>query len=66
MTPCESMPEFVQDVMLAAPTTYFVMLAQAVQFRNTGFDVVGELAPPCPVLPYSPSSARLRNSNAQR
>ena len=29
VTPRESMPEFVQFVMLAAPTTHFVMIALA-------------------------------------
>ncbi|WP_378941057.1 ABC transporter permease [Mesorhizobium sp. ANAO-SY3R2] len=40
MTPRESMPEFVQVVMLAAPTTHFVMLGQAILFRGAGFAVV--------------------------
>lgn len=40
MTPRESMPEAVQMVMLAAPTTHFVMLAQAVLYRGAGFTVV--------------------------
>jgi ABC-2 type transport system permease protein len=40
VTPRESMPEAVQLVMLAAPTTHFVMLAQAILFRGAGFDVV--------------------------
>jgi ABC-2 type transport system permease protein len=39
-TPRESMPEVVQTVMLAAPTTHFVMLAQAILFRGAGFDLV--------------------------
>jgi ABC-2 type transport system permease protein len=39
-TPRESMPELVQTVMLAAPTTHFVMLGQAILFRGAGFDVV--------------------------
>ena len=39
-TPRESMPEVVQYVMLAAPTTHFVMLAQAILYRGAGFDVV--------------------------
>jgi ABC-2 type transport system permease protein len=39
-TPRESMPELVQDVMLAAPTTHFVTLGQAILFRGAGFDVV--------------------------
>jgi ABC-2 type transport system permease protein len=40
LTPRESMPQIVQDVMLVAPTTHFVTLAQAVLFRGAGFDVV--------------------------
>jgi ABC-2 type transport system permease protein len=39
-TPRESMPEAVQLVMLAAPTTHFVMLAQAILYRGAGLDVV--------------------------
>jgi ABC-2 type transport system permease protein len=39
-TPRESMPELVQDVMLAAPTTHFVMLAQGILFRGAGFAIV--------------------------
>jgi ABC-2 type transport system permease protein len=39
-TPRESMPPFVQTVMLAAPTTHFVKLAEATLFRGAGFDVV--------------------------
>ena len=38
-TPRESMPQFVQDVMLAAPTTHFVTLAQAILYRGAGIDV---------------------------
>ncbi|MEO3472898.1 ABC transporter permease [Roseomonas sp. CAU 1739] len=40
MTPRESMPELVQIVMLAAPTTHFVSLAQAILYRGAGLDVV--------------------------
>jgi ABC-2 type transport system permease protein len=40
MTPRESMPEVVQDIMLFAPTTHFVSLAQAVLYRGAGLDVV--------------------------
>jgi ABC-2 type transport system permease protein len=40
MTPRESMPEFVQVVMSAAPTTHYIALAQAVLFRGAGFDTV--------------------------
>jgi len=39
-TPYESMPQVVQLVMLAAPNTHFVMLAQAVLFRGAGIGVV--------------------------
>jgi ABC-2 type transport system permease protein len=39
-TPRESMPEPVQFVMLAAPTTHFVMLAQAILYRGAGLAVV--------------------------
>ncbi|CAO3439111.1 ABC transporter permease [Azospirillum doebereinerae] len=39
-TPRESMPEFVQNIMLAAPTTHFVTLAQAILFRGAGLHVV--------------------------
>jgi ABC-2 type transport system permease protein len=39
-TPRESMPDFVQTVMLAAPTTHFVTLAQAVLFRGAGLSIV--------------------------
>ncbi len=39
-TPRESMPQLVQDVMLAAPTTHFVAAAQAILYRGAGFDVV--------------------------
>ena len=39
-TPRESMPELVQDLMLAAPTTHFVELGQAILYRGAGIDVV--------------------------
>lgn len=39
-TPRESMPDFVQHIMLAAPTTHFVELGQAILFRGAGFSVV--------------------------
>ena len=38
--PSESMPVTVQTIMLAASTTHFVSLAQAVLFRGAGLDVV--------------------------
>ncbi len=39
-TPRESMPDFVQNIMLAAPTTHFVELGQAILFRGAGLSVV--------------------------
>jgi len=45
-TPRESMPEFVQTVMLAAPTTHFVILAQAILYWS------------CPILTDSFSCGR--------
>lgn len=40
ITPRESMPEIVQTIMLAAPTTHFTELSQAILYRGAGFDVV--------------------------
>ncbi len=40
MTPRESMPEIIQNIMLAAPNTHFVILAQSVLFRGAGLSVV--------------------------
>jgi len=40
LTPRESMPKIVQDIMLAAPTTHFVELGQAILYRGAGIDVV--------------------------
>ncbi len=39
-TPRESMPEFVQNLMLVAPTTHFVELGQAILYRGAGLNVV--------------------------
>jgi ABC-2 type transport system permease protein len=39
-TPRESMPQAVQYIMLAAPNTHFVMLAQAILFRGAGLATV--------------------------
>ncbi len=39
-TPRESMPQFVQNVMLVAPTTHFVSAGQAILYRGAGIDVV--------------------------
>ncbi|MFB0975211.1 MAG: ABC transporter permease [Tolumonas sp.] len=40
VTPRESMPELVQQIMLAAPSTYFVRLAQAILYRGAGLDII--------------------------
>ena len=40
VTPRESMPEFVQNIMLGAPTTHFTALAQGILYRGAGFDIV--------------------------
>lgn len=40
ITPRESMPELVQTLMLAAPTTHFVSMAQAILYRGAGLGVV--------------------------
>lgn len=39
-TPRESMPEFIQHIMLIAPTTHFVMLGQSILFRGAGLSTV--------------------------
>jgi len=40
VTPRESMPKVVQDIMLAAPTTHFVALGQAILYRGAGIAAV--------------------------
>ena len=40
ITPRESMPELVQNIMLIAPTTHFVKFAQAILYRGAGWEVV--------------------------
>jgi ABC-2 type transport system permease protein len=40
VTPRESMPEIVQTLMLAAPTTHFTELSQAILYRGAGIVVV--------------------------
>ena len=40
VTPRESMPELVQNLMQAAPTTHFVAAGQAVLYRSAGLDVI--------------------------
>lgn len=39
-TPFESMPRFVQEVMLVAPTTHFVSASQSILYRGAGIGVV--------------------------
>jgi ABC-2 type transport system permease protein len=39
-TPYESMPLTVQNLMLTAPTTHFVSIAQSILYRGAGLDVV--------------------------
>lgn len=39
-TPRESIPYLLRELMLAAPTTHFVELSQAILFRGAGMDVV--------------------------
>lgn len=39
-TPRESMPKIIQDIMLGAPMTYFVRLAQGILYRGAGLEVV--------------------------
>ncbi|WP_454685411.1 ABC transporter permease [Ancylobacter moscoviensis] len=40
LTPRESMPEIVQNIMLVAPNTHFIMLAQSILFRGASIGVV--------------------------
>ncbi|WP_317205391.1 ABC transporter permease [Janthinobacterium sp.] len=40
VTPRESMPALVQNIMLFAPTTHFVELSQAILYRGAGIGVV--------------------------
>ncbi|HCF2686175.1 TPA: ABC transporter permease [Pseudomonas aeruginosa] len=40
MTPRESMPELLQNLMLLAPTTHFFELGQSILFRGAGLEVV--------------------------
>ncbi|EPY01334.1 ABC transporter permease [Magnetospirillum fulvum] len=40
LTARDSMSELVQDLMLIAPNTHFVTLAQSILYRGAGFEVV--------------------------
>jgi ABC-2 type transport system permease protein len=64
-TPRESMPEFLQFVMLVAPTTHFVMLAQAILYRGAGLSVVWPQFVALTVIGaalFAPSLARFRKT----
>ncbi len=39
-TPRESMPQLVQTLMLAAPTTHFTLAGRAILFRGAGLAIV--------------------------
>lgn len=40
VTPRESMPQIIQDIMLVAPNTHFIILGKAILFRGAGIEVV--------------------------
>jgi ABC-2 type transport system permease protein len=40
LTPYESMPVVLQNIMHLAPTSYFVEIAQAILYRGAGIDVI--------------------------
>jgi ABC-2 type transport system permease protein len=40
MTPFDSMPEIVQNIMQFAPTSHFVSTSQAVLYRGAGFSII--------------------------
>ncbi len=40
ITPRESMPEIIQNIMLIAPTTHFIELGKAILFRGAGLSIV--------------------------
>jgi ABC-2 type transport system permease protein len=39
-TPLDAMPELLQRLMLASPTTHFVAFSQSVVFRGAGISIV--------------------------
>ncbi len=68
MTPRESMPRLVQDLMQAAPTTHFVTVAQAILYRGAGIDVVWPALLAIAVIGsvlFSAALARFRNTSSQ-
>jgi ABC-2 type transport system permease protein len=67
-TPRESMPGLVQDLMLAAPTTHFIIAGQAILYRGAGLDVIWrELLAIALIgtLLFSAALARFRKTIAQ-
>jgi ABC-2 type transport system permease protein len=40
VTPYESMPDIIQTIMQAAPTTHFVRISQAILYRGAGLEIV--------------------------
>jgi ABC-2 type transport system permease protein len=40
ITPRESMPEVIQDLMLVSPNTHYVSFAQAILYRGAGIEIV--------------------------
>jgi len=63
-TPRESMPHAVQNLMLAAPNTHFVMAAQAILYRGAGLDVVWPQLLAIALL-FAASLARFRRTISQ-
>src|SRR5512144_411421 len=47
LTPRESMPEFIQFIMLSMPTSHFVALVQAVLYRGGAFSRMATILRPC-------------------
>ena len=62
MTPRESMPLWVQNVMLAAPTTHFVSFSQSILYRGAGIEVVWKPFLVLLVIEPCSSLCRLRDS----
>lgn len=68
VTPRESMPALVRDLMLASPTTHFVAMAQAVLYRGAGVSAVwGHLLASAAIgaALFSLALARFRRSLAE-
>ncbi len=64
-TPYESMPQVVQYVMLLAPTTHFVKLAQGIRFRDAGFDIAWPQFPAVALIGatfFTPAAVRFRKT----